>query len=480
LNRRQFTSLVFVLLLTFMPLLSSSFYKTSVGFQSGEIASVVLGQPNFTSDILSGAQSGLNGPEGIAIDSKGDIWISDSTNNRVVEFTPPFSNGESASLVLGQDNFSSIYCSSLSMSSLCDPQGIAFDKAGNLYVADDSNNRILEFKPPFSDGEAASLSIGTTQNDTTQSSLNAPLGIALDSSGNLWVADEGNQRVVEFKAPLATNESAGLVLGQPNFVSNSSGTNQSAFNVPNDLTFDHSGNLWVSDSSNHRILQFTTPFSNGENASLVIGQPNFTSDVTTESQSVFSSPAGLAFDSSGNLWATDTYNGRVLEFTSPFSDGENASLVIGQTGYNSSNTVPTQSTLVGPEGVAFDSSGNLWVLDSANSRAMMFTVSGAVATSSSVTSSSVVTSSSSTSSIAVTTTSTTSASTSSSSVSQSSAPPTTTTSLVTSSPPSTSTSAKSATSLSSAYVVIVFISLSVCLIVGMISALKRPVRKYSG
>ena len=332
------------------------------------------------------------------MDSKGDLWISDSENNRVVEFTPPFLIGESASLVLGQENFSSYNCGNPTLNNLCDPQGIAFDSSGNLYVADNSNNRVLEFKPPFSDGEAASVSIGTNQNTTTPSNLDSPVGIALDASNNLWVADEGNQRVLEFKGPISTNESASLALGQTNFVSNSSGTNQSGFDTPDYVAFDHSGNLWVTDSSYRRILEFTTPFTTGENASLVIGQPNFNSTLNGPAQSLLSSPAGTTFDASGNLWVTDTFNGRVLEFPAPFTSGENASLVIGVPGFNSNVSTPSQSQLSGPEGIVFDSSGNLWVLDSAASRILEFAQSGAVSSASTPTSLLSTTSSLSTSS----------------------------------------------------------------------------------
>ncbi len=209
------------------------------------------------------------------MDSKGDVWVSDSENNRVLEFTPPFSNGEGASVVLGQENFSSYECGAPTLANICNPQGIAFDSSGDIYVADNSNNRVLEFKPPFTSGESAVLPVGIPANDTTQSNLNGPIGIALDSSNNLWVADDGDQRVVRFSAPLSNNESASLVIGQTNFVSNSSGANQSGFYSPVEVAFDNSGNLWVTDSGNRRVMEFLSPLSTGENASLEMGRPTF-------------------------------------------------------------------------------------------------------------------------------------------------------------------------------------------------------------
>jgi sugar lactone lactonase YvrE len=462
--KRNFLVIItLIFLLALVPILSSSLYRYSFAFQNGEAASVVLGQGNFTAVGGNGGQNGLFGPEGIAIDSKGNLWVSDSENDRVVEFSPPFLIGGSEGLVLGQQNFSSYDCGNPTLHNLCDPQGIAFDSAGDLYVADNSYNRVLEFKPPFTEGETASVAIGTTSNDTTQSSLNSPVGIALDSSNNLWVADEGDERVLEFKAPLSTNESASFVLGQPNYFSNSSGTNQSAFDTPDYLAFDHSGNLWVTDSSNRRVLEFTTPFSINESANLVIGQPNFTSTLNGPLQNVLSSPAGIGFDSSGNLWVTDTYNGRVLEFPTPFSNGENASLVIGVPGFASGVGLPSQTQLSGPEGLVFDSSGNLWVLDSAANRVMEFTQSGTVSSvataSSSVPATSILSSSANSSTPVLTTSS------SSTPLSNSSVQTTSSSSLSSSQTSSTSATKSSASSLSISYMVILGVISTISLLV---------------
>lgn len=455
-SRLNCAVLIFVLVL--VPIISGSFFRTSVAFSSGENASVVLGQSNFTSSVSGGNASGLFGPEAISVDSKGNVWISDSENNRVLEFTTPITNGENASVVLGQENFTSYYCSNPTLANLCDPQGLAFDRSGDLFVSDNSNNRILEFKSPFSNGESAVLSIGESSNGTTQSSLNSPLGLAFDSSGDLWVADEGNNRVLEFKSPLVSNESAALEIGQPDFVSNSS---QSAtLDSPDALAFDHTGDLWVTDSGNHRVLEFPSPVTMGENATIVIGQANFSSFSTSLSQSVIPSPYGIAFDSSGNLWVADTYDGRVLQFSPSFSDGENASLILGQTSYNASVSSPTQSLLVGPEAIAFDPSGNIWVLDSSENRALEFTVSGAVSsqTSSTLSSSSGTTSSTTAFSTSATSSSSFSTIASSSTLSSSTAVASATASTSSETTHVTTTSS-SATSLSSSYLAVVSIVL---------------------
>ena len=222
----------------------------------------------------------------------------------------------------------------LTQSGVCDVDGIAFDRSGDLWIADHSYNRLLEFTPPFSDGMNAALEIGqpaganqftTSAQATTQSGLRGPSGLTFDSSGDLWVADNFNNRVVEFTPPFSDGMNAALEIGQPagatQFTTNLAATTQSGLSLPHDTAFDGSGNLWVSDSSNFRVLEYTAPFSDGEAASMEIGQPaganQFTTNVAATSQSGLDYPEHIAFDSSGNLWVTDIGNNRVLEFLVP-------------------------------------------------------------------------------------------------------------------------------------------------------------------
>lgn len=268
-------------------ILSASFSQPTFAFTTGEKASRVIGQSSFTtSTCTSGpssvppSQSGLCGPDGSVFDSLGNLWVADRFNNRVIEFKPPFSNGESASLVIGQPNFTTSTCNGAesnvppTQSGLCFPVGLAFDFSGNLWVADSVNSRVLEFNPPFSNGESASLVIGQSSFTisicstfqiglASQNGLCSPLGLAFDSSNNLWVADTGNSRVLEFNPPFSNGESASLVIGQSSFTTGictggptSVPLSKSGLCNPFSLAFDSSGNLWVADSTNSRVLEF--------------------------------------------------------------------------------------------------------------------------------------------------------------------------------------------------------------------------------
>ena len=273
--------------------------------------------------------------------------------------------------VIGQPDFNTLTAGQPpSSTTIGNPTALAFDSKGDLWVVDNSNNRVLEYTPPFSLGQSAGLVIGQTSltgsgDSSPSGGLFGPTDIAFDPSGNLWVTDSGNNRVLEFKAPFSNGESASIVLGQPTFGGYIGTTTQGGMNSPAYLAFDPSGNLWVTDQGNNRVLEFTTPFSTGEMALRVVGQENFTAfapSSTTTASSLFE-PLGIAFDSKGDLWVVDSGDHRVLEYNAlqfvPPRPLEYAAatMVIGQPSLTSS------STGLNAYAIAFDSSGNLWISD---------------------------------------------------------------------------------------------------------------------
>jgi len=309
-------------------------------FSSDESASVVLGESSFSTSYLSGS-TGLNGtvlstPEAIAFDSSGNLWVSDTGDGRIVEFKAPFSTGENASLVLGVPNLHTEGGGldlPASQSDLNSPAGITFDSSGNLWVADSGYYRVTEFKAPLSNGENASVVLGQdnfTAKDfpnesdcppscdtPTMATLNNPFDVAFDSFGNLWVADRSDHRVVEFTPPFSDGQTASVAVGGSCAIFGEV-LAANCLSVTEFLGFDHSGMLWVSDTGNGRVLGFPSPITSGENATVVLGEPDFATTfgvVVNATQSNMVNPEGFAFDSSGNIWVTDSGLNRVLEFT---------------------------------------------------------------------------------------------------------------------------------------------------------------------
>ncbi len=388
-------------------------------------ADKVLGQLDFTHQNanLTDAQ-GLSNPEAVAIDfsaTPNRIYVTDLNNHRVLGWRDAgsFATGASADLVIGQPDFLSYFCDGIdgnmvTASSLCLPKGVAVDGLGNLYVADGRDNRVLEYTNPFGAcgntfpcvGGPATLVLGqgtsftsNTQNNggISASSLDAPVGVAVDGIGNLYVVDSMNNRVLEYNAPLTNGASAAHVFGQAgSFTSNTCNSDTGGFLQhssaldlcdPSAVALDGMGNLYVADFTNSRVLEYNTPLNAGSGetgagdatADTVFGQGgSFTSNKCNlggKSASSLCVPMGIAVDSSGNLFVADEVNNRALEYNTPLSTDTIADRVFGECGSFTSSTAcigTSADSLSNPTGVAIDNSGILYVVDNGNNRVLAY------------------------------------------------------------------------------------------------------------
>jgi hypothetical protein len=235
---------------------------------SGASAGRVLGQAGlFTGAApnLGGvsAQS-LQGPTALSIDSGRHMALADTGNHRVLRFD--LNNaGDAATDEWGQSSFNAALPNrggGPAQDSLLSPSGV-LATASELWVADTGNHRVLRFDLTFIT-PTASLLLGQTSYNAGLSnqgaagpgpnSLNTPLGLSLDSSQRLYVADSLNHRVLAFAPPYAPN--ATLVYGQGGFFSGAPGVGNDRMNLPSAIQAGSSGNLFVADGQNHRLLLY--------------------------------------------------------------------------------------------------------------------------------------------------------------------------------------------------------------------------------
>jgi sugar lactone lactonase YvrE len=345
-------------------------------FVTGMAATLAIGAPNLdTYWSNANASAFVGATEYAKFDAQGNLWVTDYGGSRVVEFRPPFSTGEAASLVIGQSSVTGDQTGTTA-TNLSFPTSEAFDPAGDLWVADYGNNRILEYKPPFTSGMAASIAIGQSgftsdTPGTTSSTLDLPQDVTFDPHGDLWVADFSNDRVLMFAPPFSTGMPATMVIGQTSFTTSASGTSPTTLHGPTDAFVSAAGDLWVADFGNNRVLEYPPPLASGAAAVVALGQSSLTTSTSTGENS-FNGPVAVSADAQGNIWVSDGDHNRVLEFEPSFSTFETPALAIGQSSLTGVGPGRTATTLDNPYGVAFGGDGSLWVSDGANNRILEY------------------------------------------------------------------------------------------------------------
>jgi uncharacterized protein (TIGR03437 family) len=307
---------------------------------------------------IAGIEGQLRSPAGVAVDAAGNIFVSDSGNQRVARFTP---DGH--------------FAGSLGDGFLNGPEGIALDGSGNLYIADTFNGRIRKVA---TDG-TLSVIAGTGQtgiyngdnNPATSAALSLPTDVAVDASGNLYIADFGNSRIRTVVAGIMRTV-VGSTSGAP-YADGQEAIN-ARLNGPTGVAVDRAGNVYLVESGvgsgtglargDFRVYKVNTL---GIIATLAgNGQPSYSGDDGSALRSQLNGATGVSVDGSGNLYITDAGNNR-LRVVAP---NGNISTVAGNgtPGFAGENVAPAASQLKASVGVATDVAGRIYIADTGNSR----------------------------------------------------------------------------------------------------------------
>ncbi|HXA66738.1 MAG TPA: SBBP repeat-containing protein [Bryobacteraceae bacterium] len=299
------------------------------------------GTTGFAGDGGSALGAQLKFPTGIAVDKSGNIYIADGLNNRVRKVS-----GGVITTVAG--NGTAGYTGDKGQAAsaeLNNPIGLALDSSGNLYIADSANNVI---RMVTSSGIITTFAGNNTAGYSgdkalaTGAQLFNPVGVAADAAGNVYIADTGNNVIRQ--------------VYNGNIVTYAEG-----FTQPDAVAADSSGNIYVADTQGRRIVKY----SNGVYTTIAgNGYGQFSGDNGPGPNAALYDPMGLAVDSSGNVYIADTFNCRIRKLTPAgiitTIAGNGALFFSGDGG------PATQAALHFPHGVAVDSTGNVYIADTVN------------------------------------------------------------------------------------------------------------------
>jgi len=293
-------------------------------------------------------------PHGVAVDTAGNLYVADTDNHRIRQIViatgvvTTLAGSGAAAFVDGTGTTAQFNY----------PIDVAVDTAGNLYVADTGNQRIR--KIVVATGVVTTLAgdgtYGYADGTGTAAQFRSPYGVAVDTAGNLYVADTGNQRIR--KIVVATG-AVTTVAGSTQGYADGTGT-AAQFRSPYGVAVDTAGNLYVADSANSRICKIVV--ATGVVTTLAGSTQGYADGTGTAAR--FDWPQGVAVDTAGNLYVADTYSPRIRKIV--VATGVVTTLAGGTYGYADGTGPAAQFSLL--VSVAADTVGNLYVADAFNYR----------------------------------------------------------------------------------------------------------------
>lgn len=318
---------------------------------NGGVVTTVAGSTNGNVD-GTGTAARFSYPDGIAVDNSGNLFIADRGNNEVREMSASgvvttFAGSGAQGALDGTGTAAQFYY----------PEGIAIDSSNNLYVTDRANNLIRKIT---SAGVVSTLAgsgtAGSADGTGTSAQFNAPYGIAVDTSGTLYVVDSGNNEIRKItSAGVVTTLAGQLIAG------NLDGTGSAAqFSTPYGIVIALSGDLYVTDSGNNTVRKVTT----GGVVTTFAGDGTTGYIDATGTAAELRHPFGITVNASSNFYVTDRSNYRIRMIA---SSGVVTTLA-GSGALGSVDGTGTAAQFYYSQGITVDSSGALYVVDQGDHR----------------------------------------------------------------------------------------------------------------
>jgi len=341
---------------------------------SGIISTVAgNGTAGYSGDGGAATAASLSSPYGVAVDSAGNIYIADRSNNRIRKVnTSGIISTVAGNGALGYSGDGG----AATAAQLSSPHRVTVDSSGNIYIADTGNYRIRKVN---TSGIISTVAGNGTQGYSgdggaaTAAQINNPYGVAVDSAGNIYIADNGNKRIRKVNTSGIISTVAGN--GTGGYLGDGGVATAAQLNNPYGVTVDNNGNIYIADTSNRRIRKVNT--SGIISTVAGNGTAGYSGDGGAATAAQLNNPYGVTVDNSGNIYIADTSNRRIRKV--------NTSGIIstvagnGTAGYSGDGGAATAASLT-PYGVALDSTGNIYIADGSYHRIRKVNTSGIIST----------------------------------------------------------------------------------------------------
>ena len=320
------------------------------------------GTAGFTGDGGAATAAEMYQPTGVALDGSGNMYIVDMYNYRVRKI----SSAGVITTVAGNGTYGySGDGGPATAAELYLPVAVTLDHSGNLYIADEGNNRIRKVTPSGIISTVAGTGTAGYSGDggaATAAAINSPWAVAVDSTGNMIIADRANNRLRRVNTSGIITTIAGN--GTAGFAADGSVATSSMICTPEGVVLDASGNIYFSDHGNNRIRKIT---SSGLLYTLAgNGTGGFSGDGGAATSAEIYSPCGVARDNDGNIYFADNGNNRVREIS---TSGYIFTIAgTGTAGYSGDGGMASTSEIYAPYNIAADASGNIYICDAGNQR----------------------------------------------------------------------------------------------------------------
>jgi hypothetical protein len=318
------------------------------------------GNAGYTGDGGAPGAAELNAPFGIAVDGAGNVYIADNSNSVIRKVS---TTGIITTVAGNGTGGFSGDGGAATAAMLQSPTGVAVDASGNIYIADAANSRIRKVN---TSGIITTIAGTGTPGYTgdggaaTAATVNSPVGVAVDGSGNIYIADYNNNvvRMINTSGDISTFAGTGT----SGFGGDGGAATAALLALPTAMAIDASGNVYISDQGNNRVRMVNT--SGVISTFAGIGTPGFSGDLGLATAAELLAPNGILIDGSGNLLIADQNNNRIRQVTTL---GIIATVAgTGTSSYSGDGGSALLATLNTPMGLGMDGAGNIFIADYGN------------------------------------------------------------------------------------------------------------------